>query len=523
MNENVIEQATTLFEAGGLGIDSLFVRFAFTRDAFLDADARWKEAVRSGRRGEMPDEITTYIHELTHYIQYTTTPYGLFLHHCRVLQNRATTEIIQALLAAKGGFNMPLLHNVPELSGESEAIVQRGLSLWLNVENLVASLAADSERRYALAKVFTADAERVDAGLRPRMPPLLGFRETFARVQSSLADLFVMLNEAAQRRGNPMAMVSPVQDVDLEAIRAELADATGLLPDLDLSDLRTHDALDLLGNPWSVEAVIESAAAAAEFWGSEISYDEFVAWAEEPVDPRLSVYCNCIAQALPSIQSRELSIVIPTYIALCELALNAPLLPQHATLRRQKPDFRQILPSHRWTELMGAVGKVRPMNGQTDHCRFVTDLCRVLDWVHPLQIAKAAVDGPPMVSAPLSQIYNWGQQARALRSGYFIGFDRFLLDDSPETLEWRNRFNFVIIDYADRTIYHRDKNFLNAMTTRHLEMLGLRCVMEGRKLLIRAPYHGNEAERQWMTEWLQDRFNSLFDRDFSMLRVVAAE
>lgn len=523
MNDNGSRRETTLYEAGGLGVDSLFVRFGFTRDEFASAVARWQEGVRSGSGVEKPAEIKTYIHELTHYIQYSTTPYGLFLHHCRVLQNRATIEIIQALLAARGGFDMPLLQNVPELSGETEAIVQRGLSLWLNVEDLVASLAADSERRCLLATIFTADSKRVEAGLRPRMPPLLGFRETFARVQSSLADLFATLNQAAQQRGNAVPMVCPVPDADLQALQTELAEATGLLPDLDRADLRTHDALDLLGNPWSVEAVIESAAAAAEFYGSDLSYDQFVAWAEEPVDPRLRVYRNCIAQALPSIQSREIAIVIPTYIALCELALSAPLLPQHAALRRNMPDFRQILPSHRWTELLRVATKVRPMNGRTDHGRFVTDLCRSLDWVHPLQIAKAAVDGPPMVSAPLSQIYNWAQRVRALRSGSFIGLDRFLLDNSPEALEWLDRFNFVIIDYADRTTYHRNKNFLQTMTTRHLEMLGLRCVMEGRKLVIQAPYRGNEMERQWMTAWLQERFKTLFNQDFPMLRITAAQ
>ena len=223
--------------------------------------------------------------------------------------------------------------------------------------------------------------------------------------------------------------------------------------------------------------MIESAAAAAEFWGSDISYAQFVAWAEAPVDPRLRLYRNCIAQALPSIKSHELSTVIPTYIALCGLALSAPLLPQHAALRRQKPDFRQILPTHRWMELMRVAGKVRPMNGRRDHSRYVTDLCRVLDWVHPLQIAKAAVDGPPVVSDPLSQIYNWGQRVRAHRSGDFIGLDRYLLEDTPAASAWRNRFNFVIIDYADLTTYHRDKGFLKAMTTCHLEMLGLRCIM----------------------------------------------
>lgn len=517
------EATTSLFEAGGLGADSLFARFDFTRDALLAARARRLDAIRSGRPGEMPAELRTYVHELTHYVQYTTTPYGLFLHHCRVLQNRATIEIVQTLLASSGGFMMPLLRNVPDLSGESEATVRRGLALWLNVESLVASLAGDQERRAALVSAFVADVKRLDAGLRPRLPPLLDFREAFARVQESLADLITSLNHAAEQMGNEVPMVCPVSDADRSAIRVELADATGLSPDQDRADLRADLALELFGNPWNVEAVIESAATAAEFWGSDISYDQFLAWADAPVDPRLRLYRNCIAQALPSIKSRQLSTVIPTYLALCELALSAPLLPEHAVLRRQKSDFRQILPTHRWMELLRAAGKVRPMNGRTDHSRYVTDLCRDLDWVHPVQIAKSAVDGPTMVSAPLSQIYNWGQRARALSSGDFIGLDRYLLEDTPTASAWRDRFNFVIIDYADVTTYHADKGFLRAMTTRHLETLGLRCIMEGRQLLIKAPYRGDDAERRWMTDWLQARFKSLFDRDFPKLQMVAAE
>src|SRR5262249_25521472 len=153
----------------------------------------------------------------------------------------------------------------------------------------------------------------------------------------------------------------------------------------------------------------------------------------------LRVYRDCIAQALASIKSRELAIVIPTYLALCELALSAPLLPQHAALRRQRPGFRQILPLHRWMDLLRAASAVRPMDGRSDHSRFVTDLCRALDWVHPIQIAKVAVDGPALVSDPLSQIYNWAQRLRARQSGDFIGVDRYLLDDTPQASAWRDR------------------------------------------------------------------------------------
>jgi hypothetical protein len=98
--------------------------------------------------------------------------------------------------------------------------------------------------------------------------------------------------------------------------------------------------------------------------------------------------------------------------------------------------------------------------------------------------------------------------------------NRFLFDPSPEATVWRDRFNFVILDYTDRTLYHHDKGFLQAMTTRHLNMLAMRCIMMGKTLTIAAPYRGDSAERRWMTEWLRDRFKKVFGRDFPMLQVV---
>jgi hypothetical protein len=286
------------------------------------------------------------------------------------------------------------------------------------------------------------------------------------------------------------------------------------------ADLRTEFGLECFGNPWNVEAIIESMAMVAEFWESGTDYDCFVAWANAMDDPTLQVYRTCIVTGLSAIHTRRLPEFIMSYMALCELTLYAPLLPHHAALRVQHPDFRQILPIHRWWELVRAASDIAPMRARSDHSRYVTEISRKLGWIHPIQIIKVAMDGPDTVSNPLAQLYLWAQQWRARSSNAFLGVHRFLFASSPEATAWRDKFDFVILDYADRTMYHRDKEFLQAMTTHHLNMLGMRYIMLGKTLTIVAPYRGDEAERRWMTAWLRDRFKAVFNRDFPMLQVV---
>src|ERR1039458_1224153 len=154
-------------ETGELNPGSLFVSFVFPRDALMAAGNRYAESLRVRRPAPMSSEIQTYVHELTHYLQYTTTPYGLFLQYCRGLQSTATITVVNALLDAGFGFRLPLLRNVPALTGETEAAVGRGMALWLNVENLIAMLQGDNQRRFQLLQAYAADGDRVAAGQQP--------------------------------------------------------------------------------------------------------------------------------------------------------------------------------------------------------------------------------------------------------------------------------------------------------------------------------------------------------------------
>jgi hypothetical protein len=229
----------------------------------------------------------------------------------------------------------------------------------------------------------------------------------------------------------------------------------------------------------------------------------------------------CLRLGLDSIKTRYLPSFLASYLTLCEIALFAPLLPQHAALRASSPGFEQLLPSTRFQRLLMSAAQVKPMQGMSDRDRYVDELCKDLGWVLPDQIVRSAVDGPQPVSDPLTVIYLQAQRWRTVQGGgIFAGVDQLLFDSSPEAEQWRLLFNFVIVDYKDRTTYTQDKNFLETMTTSHLSTLGMEALMVRDNLTIKAPYGRSAAENQWMTEWLRNRFKVLFGRDFPDLQFV---
>jgi hypothetical protein len=324
------------------------------------------------------------------------------------------------------------------------------------------------------------------------------------------------INQEARERGNP----DPVypDNIDRSAITAAMSASPS---DHDGRVERMEFILSMTGNPFDVDAVVESHATAAEFWESDATYDSFTAWVHAGAEPELDAYRWCLSEGLIAIGTRDLPSFLASYMTLCEIALFAPLLPQHAVLRASHPGFDQLLPALRFQNLLFSAARVEPMRGMADHDRYVLDLCKDLGWVQPVQIIKSAMDGPQAVSDPITWIYLMAQHERAQQSSTaFIGIDSIMFDPSPAAGEWRTLFEFVIIDYKDRTTYHRDKGFLNSMTTRYLNMLGLEALMRHDSLTLEAPYGRSPDENRWMTEWLRTRFKVLFGRDFADLKVV---
>lgn len=507
-----------IVEAGRLDAASLFAAFDFTRDQLNQAATRWAEDVGTGLPAPKPRELRTYVHELQHYHSYTTTPAGLFLQYCRILQNHATIGIVKELLDAGLPVCQPLLYKLPNMPPRVSQVVGAWLGMWLNVEHVVTTFNGDTAGRLALHEWWINDEARLEAGLRALRPSLLGLSEAFPTVQQAMAEFIQFRNAAASAEGSPLPMYAT--NISMDAINQARTQPPS---DHDRAIERTEMGMAGLGAPdsFAVSALIESAASAAEWWDTGVAYDDFRAWTFADVDSSLHVYRTCIAQALKVIGTRDLERFLLSYLTMCELALYGPVLPHHAHLRAHE-SFEELLPNIRFTMLLRAADRVAPMLERADHARYVDELIDDLGWIHPGEILASAEQGPTVVTDPLTTVYLQAQFLRAHgdRSA-FVGFDRLLFEQSPAGNQWRQLFDFVIVDYQDKTTYHPDKGFLESMTTRYLNMQGLQAVMLGRGLTLSAPYaKHDELEKEWMTGWLRKRFRTLFDRDFRAVRYV---
>ena len=452
----------------------------------------------------MREELRTYVHELTHFVQSTTTPYGLFLHYCREVQTADTIVILRALIKAGEPIRRPLLDAAPlDLKGELGATIRGGLNRWASVELLVAYLAQDGPAyQHYLQRLVDRPAE-IDI-----TPPMT----TFRRIQGGIAHVI-----ATENAGRQAAGMEPWDNgnFDVNAINAE-----GEEMDNDRARAleRMTMALEAFGNPWGTESILESAATAAEWAESGSDLNALRAYAADASDPDLAAYKQCLERGLEAIQTDNLQQFAFTFIAMCELALHAPVLPHHATLRKGSLDPAELFPPLRFQMLLGEVGKIRPLEDLADVSRFYLDLCAALHWV-PLQMVSVALSGPQTVSDHRTQRYIWAQGERARRMHAFTNLLRRMVP-GQNVEQFQDRYAFPVIEYSDKTLYMRDKDALWWLSMQHLLTKTMRQVVLGKTLTVTSPYRGAPEEAKALTSGLQEMLQNLFGRPFPMAQVV---
>lgn len=489
---------------GLFNFESLNVRLGFER-ARLD----WarSEFLRTGRP---PEELRAYVHELTHYVQSTTTPFGIFLHYCRQLQTADTVELVRALLKAGLKVERPLIRRAPvDLDGPIGSTVRGVVARWTNTEYLAAFLGQNYKKFINYAEALTSD------GAKFMVPDHL---TSFGRLQGGIAHFIETENAGRQSMGFPPWDQG---DFDVDAINAEGA------------SFGSHDSralermavgLELLGrNPWGTRSIIESAAMAAEWAESGHSLESLREIAKDWSDPDTADYRRCLERGFGVIQTDDLPQFCFTYVALSELALQAPLLPQHAGLRKGTLDPTQLFPSLRFWALLTVARDVAPLRGLSDVGRYYTDLCAALGWVHPVQLQTIAQHAPANIGDRRVQRYLWAQQERARCQHAFINLLRRDCDPTVEGAVFRARYAFPVIEYTNKTLYMGDKDALWSLTTQHLLTYTMRQIMLGKTLTVPCPYRGDPKEAETLTIWLREELESLFDRPFPMAQVISVD
>jgi len=250
----------------------------------------------------------------------------LFLHLCRLLQNQATIDLVRAILTSGNEINLPLSLRLPALSGEPARQARDTFAEWWNIENLVAALNGDHERRAEVAEAYVGAVK--DFRGDPTAPPphtLWDLRTTFVWAQRQLVQYIRLFNKLGFKTV-PDTPIFP-DGVDDRAIDAEMASPPTAD---DLAIDRFQLGFDLFFTPalpWDVNGIIESAAKAAEFFQSDVTYERLAAWLAQPVSQDRAVYRVCLENALQSIHTQEVGPFLLSYMTICELVLFAPLLP----------------------------------------------------------------------------------------------------------------------------------------------------------------------------------------------------
>ena len=487
---------------GLFSFESLNVRLGFARERL---DLARSEFLRTGRP---PVELRAYVHELTHYVQSTTTPFGVFLHYCRQLQTADTIELVRALINAGLKVERPLLRRAPvEFDGPVGINAHGAVARWIGTELLAAFLGQNVEKFAHYAEALTSNSAKFT---------LLGQMTVFGRLQGGIAHFIETQNAGLHSMG---LLPWDQGDFDVDAINA---DGDGFGSDYSRSLERSAVALELLGgNPWGTRSILESAAMAAEWAESGHTLESLREIAKDWSDPETADYRRCLERGFEVIQTDDVHQFCFTYVALSELALQAPLLPQHARLRNGSLDPRQLFPSLRFQFLLSAASDVAPLRGLADVGRYHTDLCAALGWVHPMQIQAIAQKAPANIGDRRVQRYLWAQQERAQRQHAFINLLQQDCDLTVEGEAFRARYIFPVIEYADKTLYMKDKDTLWWLTTQHLLTYTMRQVMLGKTLTVPCPYRGDPSEAETLTIWLREELESLFDRPFPMAQVIS--
>jgi hypothetical protein len=472
-------------ELGAFSVESLYVRYDFTRQDMIDAfDAITPDA-------DLPDPVKTILHETTHLFHTITTPFGFLVYALRRLQATMVGNAIIDLRRMYGlSIRYPLIHFARQLPPEVQRHVQPYFRVWYECELFI---------------LFALDGFEAWNQQFLRNPMLRGMpvSELFSRTQSSIAINYrTVARNLRNEKGLPGDDLSlPFADYVVDEFPGEAA--------LAYERLMSHTRV--IADDLNMIFITESAGTFAESWGIDaISLDVF--WQRFRKSFSRRGLGNLIGLHIleGKIPTSRLSELVLSYLTLCELALFGPVLPHHRRLRQGHSDVFELIPFLRWWRLIGAAAEVQPMRSLDDYERYTRELCQVLKWVTPTSITGLAATQHVAIPFDMQEaLYVEASRYRREVPGLFLDYGWVLRGEGETHLKFLSQFNFPVIQYRDQTFYHRDQELLHSFTRWYLLRAALRSILLRRRIALRLPYRPRDAEevsslRETLLDDLQD-------------------
>jgi hypothetical protein len=430
----------------------------------------------------LPEALRTFVHEHVHLDHTLTTPFGLFLHRLRRLQSSATYDLLRVLreeLALK--VRLPLIRYVRTLRPDIQKRVDANIKAWYAAEIFRTEQAGSLRAMDAIARTDPMYAEVVSEQ---------GFRNLQALVwrleQSSASDKYSaglpsdLLNEPSH------------DDPSFEQIY-------GLYISL-------RETVEM-----SFAAVLESAARAAELVGdAEADIQAMFLRGHKPgliADLPYVGLLDITEEALAQLPPRTR---LFTHIAACELALFAPILPEHRALRAGL-HWLELNPLIRYHEIWGVLRDMPPVTEAAEAPFFQENVCRALGWVAPSQIIAADVDRSRL--GVREQLYHISLSLRNRQPGVFCDpWTRVFKVGSTVGDAVREAFTYPIIQHPDRMLFLKDKELLATFELDHLWHQWMRHLMTRHSSPMKMPWRSSEEEREYLSGLLRDQLTRLLGR-----------
>jgi hypothetical protein len=450
------------------------------------SEAMGAELARSQPDVPLGGLARSWVHEHTHLYHAISTPFGIFCSAVRTVQLLATRDVLALLRSAGVPRRLPLLRHVLKADSATIASIREPLTVWLDAELFMTYLLGSVAAYESLAATYPVTSGTSMAGIFPRLQLgiaryLLG--DSAPEVLDALVDEDLMFPERwreEDRASFMNAMISPQPS----------------------------------SRVFGTSAVLESAAHAVEMWGESFaSFERLYAARHQDLN-----YLYPIARTASELRSRSLPEILGTHLAVCDLALAAPIMPDRVVVRHGL-QVDEMLPHLRLLSIQNALETVGPLRGPHEYSAFTDAVSEYLHWTRPEEVFASADSEWLVRLAIRGQAFRLAADLRQTEPSIFA--TPFLSYDT-EMQGFRKLFTFHTLEFTDRAIHQGNADWRYHSKLEFVCKEWLHGVMVGTPKTVVVPWRANAEEIATLIEDAQEVFSTALGSEVQPPRVTSA-
>jgi len=432
------------------------------------------DAALASSRPDAPlnERARGWVHEHLHLYHAITTPIGVFFSALRTVQTLATRDVLIHLRSAGVPPKVPLLGHVRGASPTVIEAVGDPLTVWLDAEMFLTYQQGSLAAYAKLAAEYPVTRGTTVAGI-------------FQRLQVGVARYLL----GPDIQGSPREMLEAlVREKFVDAAQWQQEDRNSFA-----SAVLSPPPGDRIGG---LSTVFESACHAVELWGQ--SFDTFERlYAARHKDFN---YLWPITQTAETLRSRSLPEILATHLAVCDLALAAPIMPDRVAVRHGLR-VNEMLPHTRFFSILNALETVGPLRRPDGYSAFTDAICEHLDWTRPEEVFAADDRRWPMLGVR-DELFHLATELRRAEPAIFI--TPFSAYDPEMGARFREQFTFHTLQFTDRVVYHQNKTWLYASQLGFICNEWLHGVMVGTPKTVVLPWRTQADEPAFLAAEAQE-------------------